>query len=81
MFNFALYGLKLTSDDNSNFITDPSKTSVYRLLCLDYLKYFLPLDSSAFMVMPLLQLNVLSTIENQKQYTSTRYLQTSKFIY
>lgn len=74
MFNFALYGLKLTSDDYSNLMTDPSKTSVYRLLCLDYFKHFLPLDNSASMVLPLLQLNVLSTIENQKQYTNTRYV-------
>lgn len=76
MFHFVLYGLKLTSDDFSNVNIDPNEQSVYRLLCLDYLNYFLPLDNSASMVLPQLPFNVLSTltIPNQKQYTSPRYV-------
>lgn len=76
MFNFVLYGLKLTSDDILNVNIDPNEQSIYRLLCLEYLNYFLPLDNSASMVLPQLSFNVLSTltIPNQKQCTSPRYV-------
>jgi len=74
MFHFAIYGLKLTSDDISNSNYDSNQVSVYKLLCLEYLKYFLPLDNSASMILPQIQFNVLSPIPNLKQNTSTRYV-------
>jgi len=75
MFHFVIYGLKLTSDDISNGNNDSNQLSVYKLLCLDYLKFFLPLDNSASMILPQIQFNVLSPIPNQKQNTTTRYVQ------
>lgn len=69
MFHFALYGLKLTSDDISSSNLDEPQ-SVYKLLCLEYLQFFLPLDHSAAMILPQLQFNVLSTMS--KPCTSTR---------
>lgn len=82
MFHFVLYGLKLTSDDISNANINPSEQSVYRLLCLDYLNYFLPLDNSASMVLPQLSFNVLSTITipNQKQCIIPRYVKNNIII-
>ncbi|XP_001945260.2 sphingomyelin phosphodiesterase 4 [Acyrthosiphon pisum] len=74
MFHFAIYGLKLTSDDISNGNYDSNQLSVYKLLCLEYLKFFLPLDNSASMILPQIQFNVLSPIPNQKQNTSTSKL-------
>ncbi|KAL4136038.1 hypothetical protein QTP88_007609 [Uroleucon formosanum] len=69
MFHFATYGLKLTSDEISNGNYDSNQLSVYKLLCLEYLKFFLPLDNSASMILPQIQFNVLSPIPNQKQNT------------
>jgi len=74
MFHFAIYGLKLTSDDISNGNYDSNQLSVYKLLCLEYLKFFLPLDNSASMILPQIQFNVLSPIPNQKQNISARYV-------
>jgi len=74
MFHFAIYGLKLTSDEIFNDNYDANEQSVYKLLCLEYLKFFLPLDNSASMILPQIQFNVLSPIPNQSQNTSTRYV-------
>lgn len=73
MFHFAIYGLKLTLDDISTGNIGSNEQSVYKLLCLEYLKFFLPLDNSASMILPQLQFNVLSPIPNQKQYTNKKY--------
>lgn len=72
MFHFVIYGLKLTSDEISNGYVDSNRVSVYKLLCLDYLKFFLPLDNSASLILPQIQFNVLSPIP--KQNTTTRYV-------
>jgi len=72
MFHFSIYGLKLTSDDISSGNYDSNQLSVYKLLCLEYLKFFLPLDNSASMILPQIQINVLSPIPNQKQNISTK---------
>lgn len=72
MFHFAVYGLKLTSDDITSSDFNNDEQSVYKLLCIDYLNFFLPLDNSASMILPQMQLNVVSTIQDQKQYTSPR---------
>lgn len=69
MFHFALYGLKLSTDDNMN--VDPNQQSVYRCLSEEYLNHFLPLDSPASMVPPQLQFSVLSTVSSQKQQCAT----------
>lgn len=74
MFHFAIYGLKLTSDEIFNDNYDANEQSVYKLLCLEYLKFFLPLDNSASMILPQIQFNVLSPIPNQNQNTSTSKL-------
>ncbi|XP_026817917.1 sphingomyelin phosphodiesterase 4-like [Rhopalosiphum maidis] len=74
MFNFAIYGLKLTFDDIYNENNDSNEQSVYKLLCIEYLKFFLPLDNSASMILPQIQFNVLSPISNQKQNTTTSKL-------
>lgn len=74
MFHFAIYALKLTSDEIFNDNYDANEQSVYKLLCLEYLKFFLPLDNSASMILPQIQFNVLSPIPNQNQSTSTRYV-------
>jgi len=74
MFHFVIYGLKMTSDDIYNDNVDSNEQSVYKLLCLEYFKFFLPLDSSASMILPQLQFNVLSPIPNKKQCTNTRYV-------
>lgn len=72
MFHIAIYGLKLTSDYTTSSDFDNGERSVYKLLCIDYLQYFLPLENSASMILPQLQLNVVSTIQNQKQSASPR---------
>ncbi|XP_025191971.1 sphingomyelin phosphodiesterase 4 [Melanaphis sacchari] len=74
MFHFAIYGLKLTSDDIYNENNNSNEQSVYKLLCLEYLKFFLPLDNSASMILPQIQFNVLSPIPNQKKNTNTSKL-------
>ncbi|VVC29694.1 Sphingomyelin phosphodiesterase 4, partial [Cinara cedri] len=70
MFHFALYGLKLTENDVSYLDDIKQESSVYKLLCLNYLQYFLPLENSASKILPKLPFNVLSTNTNQKQFTS-----------
>lgn len=80
MFNFGLYGLKLAADDILDFGVQSSEQPVYRLLCIDYLKFFLPLDNSASMILPQLQFNVLSSIPNQKLCTNPRYVVTSLYL-
>lgn len=74
MLNFALYGLKLATDDFSNYNADSNDPSVYKSLCLDYLGYFLPLQNSASMILPQLKCNVLSLTPNQKPYSRTRFV-------
>ncbi|XP_050439212.1 sphingomyelin phosphodiesterase 4 [Adelges cooleyi] len=78
MFHFAVYGLKLVKNDNLSTDIDPSIESLYRYLCLEYLNCFLPLENSAAMVPPQIQFNVLSTMQQQKPYSSTN--KTSSFI-
>lgn len=73
MFHFALFGLKLTSDD-TDFTSGLNEQSVYKLLCMDYLNFFLPLNNSASMILPQLQFKILSTIPGQKQYANPWYL-------
>lgn len=60
----------MTSDNvlNSNI----NESSVYKLLCLDYLNFFLPLENSASMILPQLNFSVISTISIQKPRTSSR---------
>lgn len=70
MFHFVLFGLKLTSNDILDFNNHSNEQSVYKLLFINYLKHFLPLDNSASLILPQLQLKVLSTFSNQKQLTS-----------
>lgn len=74
MFHFALYGLKLTENDISYLDNNLNESSVYKLLCLDYLHFFLPLENSANNISPKLHFNVLSTNTNYKKCTSPRYV-------
>lgn len=78
MFHFVLFGLKLTSNDILDFNNHSNEQSVYRLLFINYIKYFLPLDNAASLILPQLQLKVLSTFSNQKQFTSPSWVSSNK---
>lgn len=66
-----MFGLKLTSEEIVS-TSSLNEQSVYTLLSVDYLNFFLPLNSSASMILPPLELKILSTVPGQKQYVSPR---------
>lgn len=49
-----------------------NESSVYRLLCLDYLNFFLPLKNSASMILPQLHFSTISPISIQKPCINSR---------